>query len=142
EPLPPELLNNRNLAQPLESYRSIESDIASRIASRPKGTDKAKRVVTEVESSSIEVSDRTTRLRTVLGVSSPIPPATKDAPAMGHAIDTQPEPAMHSASKLLVRVMTGPSAGRELPFVKSELAIGRIGVAVATLRNVGDEIWL
>src|SRR5436309_497889 len=94
EPLPLELLNNRNLAQPpLESYRSIEADIASRIASRPKGTGKAKRTVTEVEASSHDgdASDRTTRLQTVLAVSSPIPPATKDAPAAGQAIDTQPD---------------------------------------------------
>src|SRR5437016_9385211 len=83
EPLPAELLNNRNLAQPLESYRSIEADIASRIASPPKAKGKSKRIVTEVESSvgGEDVADRTTRLQTVLAVSSPIPPATKDAPA-------------------------------------------------------------
>src|SRR5207244_2519743 len=51
EPLPQELLNNRNLSQSLESYRSIEADIASRIASRPKAKGKSKRIVTEVESS-------------------------------------------------------------------------------------------
>src|SRR5437016_1396237 len=78
EPLAQELLNNRNLAQSLESYRSIEADIASRIASRPKGTVKSKRAVMEVESSSHDgdASDRTTRLQTVIAVSSPVPPAT------------------------------------------------------------------
>src|SRR5205807_70990 len=116
EPLPQELLNNRNLAQSLESYRSIEADIASRIASRPKGTVKSKRAVMEVESSPHDgdASDRTTRLQTVLAVSSPIPPATKDAPAAGHSIDTQPDVVVGNTSKLTVRVITGPSAGREL----------------------------
>jgi predicted component of type VI protein secretion system len=144
EPLPPELLNNRNLAQPLESYRSIEADIASRIASRPKSAGKSKRVVVEVESYSVgdDVSDRTTRLQTVLAVSSPIPPATKDAPAAGQSIDTQPDRATPNTPNLIVRVMTGPSAGRELPLAKNEFSLGRIGVAVATLKRVGDEVWL
>ena len=143
EPLPQELLNNRNLAQPLESYRSIEADIASRIASRPKGAGKSKRVVMEVESSSVgdDATDRTTRLQTVLAVSSPIPPATKDAPAAGQSIDTQPDRATRTPN-LVVRVMTGPSAGRELPLAKNEFSLGRIGVAVATLKRVGDEVWL
>jgi pSer/pThr/pTyr-binding forkhead associated (FHA) protein len=152
EPLPQELLNNRNLARPLESYRSIEADIASRIASKPKGTAKPKRVVAEVESPSpdADVSDRTTRLQTVLAVSSPVPPATKDAPAAGQAIDTQPDQSIDAKAhrapdnspSLMVRVITGPSAGRELPLAKSEFALGRIGVAVATLKRVGDEVWL
>src|SRR5437868_11745362 len=43
EPLPPELLNNRNLAQPLESYRTIDADIAAQIASRPAHTTKTRR---------------------------------------------------------------------------------------------------
>jgi pSer/pThr/pTyr-binding forkhead associated (FHA) protein len=152
EPLPQELLNNRNLAHREESYRSIEADIASRIASRPKGIAKTKRVVVEVEPSSGDgdASDRTTRLQTVIAVSSPVPPATKDAPAAGQAIDTQPDQAIdakpnrstESSPHLTVRVITGPSAGRELPLAKSEFALGRIGVAVATLKRVGDEVWL
>src|SRR5437667_9339963 len=40
EPLPPELSNNRNLAQPLEAYRSIEADIAAPIAACAKRTGK------------------------------------------------------------------------------------------------------
>ena len=144
EPLPQELLNNRNLAHSLESYRSIEADIASRIASRPKGAIKSKRVVMEVESSSggDDVSDRTTRLQTVIAVSSPIPPATKDAPAAGQAIDTQPDSAAKNSPDLVVHVMTGPSAGREMALAKSEFSLGRIGIAVATIKRVGDEVWL
>src|SRR5436309_11024132 len=63
EPLPAELLNNRNLAQPLESYRSIEADIAAKVAARANRTGKSKRVVTEVEPSSHDgdASDRTAR---------------------------------------------------------------------------------
>jgi len=145
EPLPQELLNNRNLAQSLESYRSIEADIALRIASRPKGIGKSKRVVTEVETSSVaqdDVTDRTTRLQTVLAVSSPVPPATKDAPALGQSIDTQPDNTAKNSPNLVVHVMTGPSAGRELPLAKLEFSLGRIGVAVATIKRVGDEVWL
>src|SRR5438045_4255897 len=44
EPLPPELLNNRNLAQPLDSYRSIEADIAAQIAARAKRAGTVRRV--------------------------------------------------------------------------------------------------
>src|SRR5204862_30083 len=120
------------------------ADIASRIASRPKGMAKSKRVVTEVESSARDgdASDQTTRLQTVIAVSSPVPPTTKDAPAAGQAIDTQPDRTTRSVSNLLVRVMTGPSAGRELPLAKNEFSFGRVGVAVATLKRVGDEVWL
>src|SRR5438067_3994475 len=128
EPLPPELLNNRNLAQPLESYRTIEADIAAQIASRPTRTTKTKRVVTEVAPSSAldDVTDRTTRLQTVLAVSSPIPPATRDAPAAGTAVDTQPCTVVKDAPALVVHVMSGPSAGRELTLSKDEICVGRI----------------
>src|SRR5207248_9664837 len=75
-------------------------------------------------------------------VSSPIPPATKDAPAAGLAIDTQPEPTTRDMSQFIVRVVTGASAGRELPLAKNEFALGRVGVAVASLKRVGDQVWL
>jgi pSer/pThr/pTyr-binding forkhead associated (FHA) protein len=144
EPLPPELVNSRNLALPSESYRSIEADIASRMASRAKGTGKSKRVVTEVASSSRDddVTDRTTRLQTILAISSPNPPATKDAPAAGQAIDTLPDRTTRNTAILTVRVLTGPSTGRELMLTKIEHSVGRIGVAVATIKRVGDEVWL
>src|SRR5690242_11045026 len=67
EPLPPELLNNRNLAQGLESYRSIEADIAEKIAARAKRTTKVKRVPVDSAAAmgtSDDASDRTTRLKT------------------------------------------------------------------------------
>src|SRR5437773_10762935 len=51
EPLPQELLNNRNLAHRVESYRSIEADIASRIVTRAKGIAEIRRVLVEVEPS-------------------------------------------------------------------------------------------
>jgi hypothetical protein len=114
------------------------------MASRAKGTGKSKRVVTEVASSSRDddVTDRTTRLQTMLAVSSPNPPATKDAPAAGQSIDTQPDRAARNTSNLIVRVLTGPSTGRELLLARSEHSVGRIGVAVATLKRVGEEVWL
>src|SRR5437868_1110143 len=141
EPLPPELLNNRNLAQPLESYRTIEADIAAQIASRPARTAKTKRVVAELAPSSAldDVTNRTTRLQTVLAVSSPIPPATRDAPAAGQAIDTQPRAMVKDAPRFVVHVMNGPSAGRELTLVKDEVLLGRIGQGVATIKRVGEE---
>src|SRR5437762_547786 len=144
EPLPQELLNNLNLAHREESYRSIEADIASRIASRPKGMAKTKRVVAEVEPSSGDgdATDRTTRLQTVIAASSPVPPATKDAPSAGQAIDTQPNCAAKDSPDLIVHVMTGPSAGRKMVLAKAEFSLGRIGLAVATIKRVGDEVWL
>src|SRR5262249_49339665 len=131
EPLPPELLNNRNLAQPLESYRSIEADIAAQIAARVRRAPKVKRVpVDPTQSRSVDddSSDRTTRLKTGVGISAPVPPLSKDAPPAGESIDTRMEDEDPNKSDWVVRVITGPSAGRELPVAKPEQSIGRIGV--------------
>jgi pSer/pThr/pTyr-binding forkhead associated (FHA) protein len=145
EPLPSELLNSRNLAQPLESYRSIEADIAAQIAVRAKRTTKGKRVPVDAASSPVfadDSSDRTTRLKTGLGVSAPVPPLSRDAPSAGESIDTQIDDDDAARADFVVRVMTGPSAGRELPLSKGEQSVGRIGVTVVTLKRNGDEIWL
>jgi pSer/pThr/pTyr-binding forkhead associated (FHA) protein len=143
EPLPPELLNNRNLAQSLESYKSIEADIAAQIADRVRRAGKSMATETRTFAPSADdASDRTTRLKTTVGVSAPVPPLSRDAPPAGESIDTRDEEEDAITSDLIVRVMSGPSAGRELPFAKDELAVGRIGVGVATLKRVGDEIWL
>jgi hypothetical protein len=146
EPLPPELLNNRNLAQPLESYRSIEADIAEKIAARAKRTAKVKRAQVDVAPTVLlageDASDRTMRLKATAGVSAPVPPLSKDAPSVGESIDTQFDEEAGLKSDFVVRVITGPSAGREMPLSKAEQSIGRIGVGVAALKRVGDDVWL
>jgi len=145
EPLPSELLNSRNLAQPLESYRSIEADIAAQIAMRSKRTTKGKRVPVDAASSPVfadDASAQTTRLKTGVGVSAPVPPLSRDAPSAGESIDTQIDDDDAARADFVVRVMTGTSAGRELPLSKGEQSVGRIGVTVVTLKRDGDEIWL
>ena len=144
EPLPPELLNNRNLAQSLESYKSIEAEIVGQLAARVKRVAKPKSTVDGRWAPAFgeEATDRTTRLKTTVGLSAPVPPLSKDAPAAGEAIDTQGDGGDATASKMFVRVLTGPSAGRELPLAKDVQAVGRIGVGVATLKRVGEEVWL
>ena len=145
DPLPPELLNNRNLAQPLESYRSIEADIAAKIATRAKRTNKVPRVPVDVmapQYSDDDSSDRTTRLKTPVGISAPVPPISRDAPPAGESIDTRADDEPGDRSDWVVRVMTGPSAGRELPLARQEQSIGRIGVAVAAIKRTGEDVWL
>jgi len=46
---------------------------------------------------------------------------------------SKPEPVLPRA---LIRVLTGPSAGREVVLDKEELAVGRVGVQVAAVRHV------
>ena len=145
EPLPPELLNTRNLAQSLESYRSIEADIAAQISERMRRSPKVKRVPVDPATAlpaDEDSSDRTTRLRTNVGISAPVPPLSRDAPSAGESIDTQVDDEDPSKYGWVVRVMTGPSAGRELPLAKPEQSIGRIGVSVASIKRAGEEIWL
>ena len=144
EPLPSELLNSRNLAQSLESYKSIEADIAAQIAERAKRVRKPKSTAAaqSVPASGEEVSDRTTRLKATVGVSAPVPPLSKDAPPAGEAIDTRSDDEDVVTSDLILRVLTGPSAGRELPLAKDAQSVGRIGVGVAKLKRVGEAVWL
>ena len=143
EALAPALLNSRNLAQSLESYKSIEAEIVGQIAARVKRVTKSKPTAgaPSIPASGEEVSDRTTRLKPV-GVSAPVPPLSKDAPPGGEAIDTRSDDEEAVACDLFLRVLTGPSEGRELPLAKDVQSIGRIGVGVATLKRVGEEIWL
>ena len=52
------------------------------------------------------------------------------------AADPIPVPsARTNASVSAIRVLTGPSAGRELPLDKDETAVGRVGVQVAAVRR-------
>jgi hypothetical protein len=143
--LPPELLNSRNLAQSLESYRSIEADIAAKIATRAKRTSNVPRVPVDVTLPpdwDDDASDRTTRLRRTVGISAPVPPISRDAPSAGESIDTQADDERGDKADWVVRVITGPSAGRELPLAKQEQSIGRIGVGVAAIKRTGEDIWL
>jgi pSer/pThr/pTyr-binding forkhead associated (FHA) protein len=47
-------------------------------------------------------------------------------------------PSETTPSDPTVRVLSGPSLGREVPFNKDELSVGRVGVQVAVIRKVGD----
>ncbi|MEO8676232.1 MAG: FHA domain-containing protein [Casimicrobiaceae bacterium] len=63
------------------------------------------------------------------------PRAGDGAPA-STAVAPGPEPAPKSGAPVpALRVLTGPSAGRELILDKDEMAVGRVGVQVATVRR-------
>ena len=49
-----------------------------------------------------------------------------------------PEPVAPPEPSTVVRILSGPSMGRNVPFEKEELSVGRVGVQVAVVRKVGD----
>ena len=64
-------------------------------------------------------------------------PAPAAAPEPVRAVAAEPE-----APTPAIRVLTGPSAGRELPLDKDEMAVGRVGVQVAAVRRANGEYRL
>jgi predicted component of type VI protein secretion system len=54
------------------------------------------------------------------------------APMQGAAGSTAPKPAS-SAAAFAIRVLSGPSAGRELAMTRDEMSVGRVGTQVARL---------
>jgi hypothetical protein len=86
----------------------------------------------------VDPIERTTRFRAVVSNPAEDGSSTTDEPAVAQAIDTQDD----DAPSLAIKVMTGPAAGREVPLAKAETSLGRIGVSVAMLKRVGDDVWL
>ncbi len=73
--------------------------------------------------------------------------AQANAPASASAPVSAPEPvravaAEPEAPTPAIRVLTGPSAGRELALDKDEMAVGRVGVQVAAVRRTKGEYRL
>ena len=144
DPLPAELLHHDHfsVAKPFETYRPDEMDAAIRDVSRSaRGSRRDPRQVATEFDPPPEVVDpveRTTRFRAVVSNPAEDGSSTTDEPAVAQAIDTQDD----DAPSLAIKVMTGPGAGREVPLAKAETSLGRVGVSVAMLKRVGDDVWL
>ncbi len=67
--------------------------------------------------------------------SPPLRPARVSAHEAGTVVATDVVPAA-PAQGPVVRVLSGPSAGRSMAFAKPELSVGRVGVQVAVVRKV------
>jgi predicted component of type VI protein secretion system len=64
------------------------------------------------------------------------------APATELAVESTAVAAPPAPADLVLRVLTGGSAGRTLPLTKRETLIGRVGVQVAALRRTSDGVRL
>jgi len=63
----------------------------------------------------------------------PVPPPAATAPPAAVPVPEGPVSRVPS-----VRVLSGPSTGRSVPFPKDQLSVGRVGVGVAVVRKLAD----
>ena len=75
---------------------------------------------------------------------SAMPPGTSpvDAASGTMAASREEVIAEPALPQLSVRVLSGPSLGRAVPFNKDEISVGRVGVQVALVRKVGNGFML
>ena len=97
-------------------------------------------VATEFEPAADEsdTTERTRPFRSLISDPDAVEFSGADAPSTAQSIDTECDDTQGFA----LRVMTGPSAGRELALDKDESIIGRVGVSVARIRREGDSVTL
>jgi FHA domain len=68
----------------------------------------------------------------------PLHPEAATAMAGATAATGEAVPAKSELPEPTVKVLSGPSLGREVPFNGKELTVGRVGVQVVVVRRVGD----
>jgi len=161
EPLPPELLEHDrgSILEPLDAQLSALSDMAKSRSSR--GTEH-RPVVAEFDpaSTSPMTGQIATEFDSVSGVGTgpdaaavteqtrPVPARVDDTsprPKVADETDSPgrpPAPAAPDPVPMLIRVLDGPSAGREIELSRAEMLFGRIGLQVAALRRTGERISL
>ena len=152
ELLPPELMHHDrgNIIEPLSAQISALSDRTRHRASR---VGESRLVVAEFDPASTgpmtgqiatefdalaEADDATERTRPVRAQTPVAEHAAAGAlpiPEIERTVDTL-------APTFIVRVVTGPNAGREISVADAEVRLGRVGVQVATLRREGDRVRL
>jgi len=163
EPLPPELLEHDrgSILEPLDAHLSALSDMAkSRTSRSPRGTEH-RPVVAEFDPASTspmtgqiatefdpvtdgadghEIGSDAEQTRPIAARMDDTSPRQKVAPE----VDT-PAPSITAVTEpaaMLVRVLDGPSAGREVELSKPEMLFGRVGLQVAALRRIDDRVSL
>jgi len=161
EPLPPELLEHDrgSILEPLDAHLSALSDMAKSRSSR--GTEH-RPVVAEFDpaSTSPMTGQIATEFDSVSGVGTgpdaaavteqtrPVPARVDDTsprPKVADETDSPgrpPAPAAPDPVPMLIRVLDGPSAGREIELSRAEMLFGRIGLQVAALRRTGERVSL
>ena len=152
DPLPAELLHHERgtILEPLNAQLEALADLAKARAARAAHETGPRPVVAEFDPQSRqpmtghvatefdaldEGDDTSERTRPVRAVSGQV----------GAASEAQAAPAVPPApvdTVLLVRVLDGPNAGREVAFDKPELVLGRVGVQVAALKRTGNAVRL
>ena len=75
--------------------------------------------------------DRASTQRFMLPVQPPAPPPVAPSPAV-------PSPQPTAPRTPSVRVLSGPSTGRSVPFPNEQLSVGRVGMQVAIVRKSAD----
>ncbi len=162
EPLPPELLEHDrgSILEPLDAHLSALSDMAKSRSMRGRGTE-PRPVVAEFDpaSTSPMTGQIATELDSMTGDGDgPDPGTERTRPVRARVDDTAPRPTMadeadtlsapveppasEPAASLLVRVLDGPSAGREIDLSKAETLFGRVGLQVAALHRTDDRVRL
>ena len=161
EPLPPELLEHDrgSILEPLDAHLSALSDMAKSRSMRGRGTE-PRPVVAEFDptSTSPMTGQIATELDSMTGDGDgPDPESERTRPVAARVDDTAPRPKVaHEADTpsapgeapapdpvpLLVRVLDGPSAGREIDLSKPEMLFGRVGLQVAALYRTDNRVRL
>jgi hypothetical protein len=127
DPLPPELLQAENGTAGAARRDASEND-----------TTRGRNRNANATADAGAASERTSPFRFVISDPDASELAGADAPGTAQSIDTEQE----AVSGLVVRVMTGPSGGREIPLVDDVFTLGRVGVCVAQIRRVGNNLRL
>ncbi|MFO1316718.1 MAG: FHA domain-containing protein [Burkholderiales bacterium] len=159
DPLPPDLARAqmRGLVDKVESAKPVpQVDVPPAGDRRPQfGARGTPLVAADIERDIAPQAGATVSVTAVRGASdaSGAPPsvaqqgdaaghAPRDRPSPGHtqealASEAAPVPKAPKVAGPAVRVLSGASHGRIVPFPEQELTIGRVGVQVALVRKVG-----
>lgn len=163
DPLPPDLLRNqmRGLTEKVEPARPLpQVEVPSAGDRRPQFGSRSSPLLVDLEGDERVARPGATqripapRVRTQAKSPARLTPtrapeAAVAAPPRGDGMSVRAEKAVAqpaAAPSLVatgplcpfVRVLSGPSLGRTVPFPNPELTVGRVGVQVAVVRKVGD----
>jgi predicted component of type VI protein secretion system len=115
-----------------------DSSGAARGSQRATATTRTVATGFDADDGADDVVERTNPFRSVISDPDAAELSGGDAPSTARSVDTEKE----DAAGLSIKVMTGPSAGREVALDEEQLTLGRVGVSVAFVRRVGDSIRL
>ncbi|MEP7330124.1 MAG: FHA domain-containing protein [Betaproteobacteria bacterium] len=76
--------------------------------------------------------------RTAPGATADPDPLSRTMPLGARAVTPAPDAPVHAPKVPSVRVLSGPSTGRSVPFPNDQLSVGRVGMQVAVVRKTAD----